>query len=103
MTMNGAVSTDGMPMEQGGDLDVEFEFSVKIEREDIADEDGVPDDPSLDEPEFTPPPEAEDLTKPPEADGDGDGDGAFIPGFDVIASVAAIVGLSVIVRRKRRA
>ena len=99
LEMSGSVSTSGLPLEQGGNLDVEFDFSAKVDRKDA----DVPDDPSLDEPEFTPPPSSTDLTQPDTTDGDGDGgDGAFIPGFDVVASIAAIVGLTVIIRRRRR-
>lgn len=87
-TVDGRFWAENVPAEQGGDWDISFGGMAKIERAGIV----VPEPTELAEPQFTPP--DVETEEPP-----GPG---FIPGFDLIAAVAALLGLSVIVVRKKR-
>ncbi len=87
-TVDGRFWTENVPAEQGGDWDISLGGMAKIEREGIE----VPQPTKLAEPQLSPP--DVETEEPP-----GPG---FIPGFDLIAAVAALIGLSMIVVRKKR-
>ncbi|MFQ6126683.1 MAG: hypothetical protein ACE5R6_19065 [Candidatus Heimdallarchaeota archaeon] len=87
-TVDGRIWTENVPMEQGGDWDISFGGMVKVDRAGIE----VPLPTKLEKPQLIPP-----TVKTEEPPGPG-----FIPGFDLIAAVAALLGLSVIVARKKR-
>ncbi len=87
-TVSGRLWTENVPADQGGDWDISFGGTAKIERDGI----DVPQPTKLAEPKFTAP---EVETEEPPGPG-------FIPGFDLITAVAALLGLSLIVVRKKR-
>ena len=93
LTISGSFQTLGILPHEGGNLDIDYKFTIKIDRKDIE----VPQPSKLKEPKFTPPPLLED-----QKEEEPETPGGFIPGFDLIAAVVALLMSSVIVVRKKR-